>query len=166
MNDYKKNKDYELCVVEKYTQGWRAFHEIMRVALFEQSPWEYDPEFNDRYFVCPAQRTSYLLMFKGGPVAAACLDQTGIDRAVLRGVAVAKHLQGHGHGRALVALVAEAAGAAGVSELCVNAAKTKIDFYRAVGFCQDEWGPEEQARSRCELPANLPMQMTLRLHGL
>lgn len=163
MHNKEDLSEYNLVVVDKYTQDWVWFHEIMRTGLFKQGHSDYDIEFIEQHFYAPARRTQYLLKCNGRPVAATCFDQTAPDRAILRGVAVKSTHQGRGHGRALIASIAQAATAAGVTEICVNAAKAKTDFYSAVGFCRDEWGPEEQAQWNREVSGPPSVQMTLRL---
>lgn len=164
-NNNKKtfDTDYTLKPVAQSTEDWRSFHEIIRTALFEQTTEEYSVQCVDTYLPRPSKRFPLLLKFKENAVGTIAIDDLGDGRGVIRLVAVSNEEQGKGHGRALLTLAAETAGALGIRELCVNSNSAKTAFYRSAGFAEHTWGPEELEGWENDGISSLPTQMRLKL---
>jgi GNAT superfamily N-acetyltransferase len=123
-------------------EDWAAMHALRRDVLFapfrkqgivydENHPDDRDPA-----------NLPFLLLVDGRPAGITRLDLRN-DVAIVRLVAIALELQGHGHGRAMSDLVDVQARQQGVRLLRVNAAPEAVGFYEATGWHRQEWDREE-----------------------
>jgi len=117
---------------------WSAYHAIRRDAIFaallpgqhydERDPDEFAPE-----------HFPHVLVYDGEIVGTVRIDLIDEKVAGLRLIGVRGDLQRQGHGRVLLALAEQTAGAFGKTEIVINAHPSSLAFYVANGYREGEW---------------------------
>ena len=128
--------DVQLNVV-RAPGDWAAFHRIRRAELFTSG--RYDENHPDDR---APDNTPYLLLADGDAVGVARLDRQG-EVGIVRLVAISKRCQGMGLGRSLADKLEDAARAAYIKTLRVNAANDAVGFYERLGWTRSEWDRSE-----------------------
>jgi GNAT superfamily N-acetyltransferase len=142
---------YELRPVST-AADWQAMHDIRRATLFAPGRHGERVVYDDQH---PDDRDSgnqcFVFLFNSEPIGVARLDRRGADGGVVRLVAILPDLQGGGHGRAMGAMIDEAARARGMTHLVINSAPTATGFYEKTGWIRAEWDASELIgiASRC-----------------
>jgi N-acetylglutamate synthase-like GNAT family acetyltransferase len=122
---------------------WQAMHDIRRSTLFapgrhgdvvydEQHPDDRNPD-----------NQCFLFLLDGRPIGVARLDRRGKDGGVVRLVAILPDLQGGGHGRAMAAMIDDAARSRGMRHLVINSAPSATGFYEKTGWTRSDWDASE-----------------------
>lgn len=116
-------------------EEWRELHAIRRRVLFEnrgkaEAYIENHPDDSK-----PGHHP-LVLLYEGFVIGVIRIEVSGTV-AWFRRVAIREHLQGAGHGRALLRLAEDFAKAEGCDEIRSNAAVEAVAFYERCGYARD-----------------------------
>ncbi len=122
---------------------WAAYHRIRKAELWDargRTTPLYNPNHPDE---TKPNHTPLLFLLNEVGVGTTRLDDLGNGRFCVRLVAIDKAFQGQGLGRTMLMQTLQRARDQGGTDMVVNADESAVGYYRACGFEEHSWNPEE-----------------------
>lgn len=127
---------YDLAMVDG-SEDHAAYHAMRRSVLFGgSSDYVVDQEDETK-----PENLALLLKHMGKPTGTVRLDTTSEGKAIVRLVAIARDVQGKGHGAVLMRLLENMAIRHGFRELFIYSAPDAVGFYRKCGYAPFTFDP-------------------------